>query len=387
VKTLLIDPFSGASGDMLLASLLDAGAPLDAVTGPVLAVPALASLKVGVENVMRGFLSARRLVVDMPHEHAHRGLSDVTAIIDGSALGPRVKARAKDAFRRLAGVEARVHGLSVEEVHFHEVGALDAILDIVGFFLAAEALGIERFLYTTLALGSGTVNTAHGAIPVPAPATLELLAGHRVAFTGRHGELVTPTAAAIIAAAFKPIGDGERFVPATVGYGAGTRETDGLPNVLRACVGETIAAPRSVAVIRCTIDDMNPEVYGHAMQSLFAAGALEVYHQSVMMKKNRPGVELTVIAEEHDAQRLAAYVLANTTTLGVRVAREERVELERRKDAVETEYGRVDVKVAILPGGAERMSPEFESCRRVAEERGVPLLDVFDAARRAWPRR
>jgi len=387
MKTLLIDPFSGASGDMLLAGLLDVGAPFEVLRDRVLKIPELARLGVSEERVMRGFLSARRLVVDLPHEHTHRGLAAVTAIVEKADVGTLAKSRAKDAFRRLAEAEARVHGTTVEKVHFHEVGALDAIFDIVGFFAAADALGVERFAYTTLTLGSGSVTTAHGEIPVPAPATLELLAGHRVRFSGGPGELVTPTAAAIVAAVFEPVGERETVVPRAVGYGAGTREIDGMPNVLRVALGETVAAPRSVAVIRATIDDMNPEVYGHTMQSLFAAGVLEVYLHPVMMKKNRPGVELTVITEEADATRIGTHILAHTTTLGIRVAREERVELARRRETVETEYGRADVKVATLPGGEERMSPEYESCRRMAEERAVPILEVFDAVRRAWERR
>lgn len=384
MKTLLIDPFSGASGDMLLAALVDAGAPLERVRERVLSIPALSSCNIDVEDVMRGFVAAKRLVVDVAGDQPHRGLGDITAVIDGSPLGEVAKARAKETFRRLAEVEARIHGTTVEKVHFHEVGALDAILDITGFYVAAEALGIERFLYTTLTLGAGTARAAHGSIPVPAPATLELLEGHRVAFSGRDGELVTPTAAAIVATVFEPIGASESVVPAAVGYGAGTRETEDMPNVLRVVVGETTPAPRHVAVIRCTIDDMNPEVYGHTMTRLFDAGVLEVYYQSVMMKKNRPGVELTVITEEDDVDRICRELLSHTTTLGLRVAREGRVELERRRETVDTEYGQAEVKVAVLPGGGERISPEYESCRRIADDRNVSILEVYDAVRRAW---
>ncbi len=387
MKTLLIDPFSGASGDMLLSAMIDAGASIDVLRERVLSVPALSNASVDVETVERRFLSAQRLVVEVPGDQPHRGLSDVLAVIEAAPLGAVVKERAADTFRRLAESEARVHGTTVEKIHFHEVGALDAILDIIGFFVVADVLGIERFVYTTLTLGSGTVKAAHGELPVPAPATLELLSGHRVVFSGRDGELMTPTAAAIIATVFEPIGSQETVVPATVGYGAGTRETDGLPNVLRVVVGETVAAPRTLTVIRSTIDDMNPEIYGDTMNRLFAAGAREVYYQPVMMKKNRPGVELTVIVDNEETDRIAHELLIHTTTLGVRVAREERIELERRRETIDTEYGPADVKVAVLPGGGERMSPEFESCRRIADEKGLPVLTVFDAVRRAWSKR
>jgi uncharacterized protein (TIGR00299 family) protein len=384
MKTLLIDPFSGASGDMLLAALIDAGAPLDEVREQVMSIPALASSSIDVEDVMRGFMTAKRLVVDIAGDQPHRGLGDVTAIIDASPLGEATRTRAKETFTRLAEAEARIHGTTVDEVHFHEVGALDAILDITGFYVAAEALGIERFAYTTLTLGAGAARAAHGSIPVPAPATLELLQGHRVSFSGREGELVTPTAAAIVAAVFEPVGPAENVVPTAIGYGAGTRESEGMPNVLRVVVGETAPAPRQVAVIRCTIDDMNPEVYGHTMTRLFDAGVLEVYYQSVMMKKNRPGVELTVITEEDDVDHICRELLSHTTTLGLRVAREGRVELERRRETVDTEFGQADVKVAVLPGGGERISPEYESCRRIAEAKDLSILEVYDAVRRAW---
>lgn len=384
MKVLLIDPFSGASGDMLLAALIDAGAPIDSVRDAVASMPEASAIAFDTERVDRGFISARRLVVDAPGHQPHRGLSDVLAIVERAKLDPGAASRAAETFKRLAEAEARVHGTTVEKVHFHEVGALDAILDVVGFYAAAHALGVTRFLYTTLTLGSGTAKAAHGDLPVPAPATLELLQGHRVVFSGRQGELVTPTAAAIVATVFEPIGESEGIVPGAVGYGAGTRETDGLPNVLRVVVGEQTPQSRRLSVIRCTIDDMNPEVYGEVMRRLFDAGAYEVYYQSVMMKKNRPGVELTVITNESDAERIARELLVHTTTLGVRVTQEERVEVPRRKETVETQYGSAEVKVATLPDGRERMSPEFESCRRIADEHGISILDAYEVVRRAW---
>jgi uncharacterized protein (TIGR00299 family) protein len=386
-RVLLVDAFSGAAGDMLLAALIDAGASVEALRARVLSMPALAKVAVDVADVRRGPFAAKQLRVELPHEHAHRHLKHVVEIIDSSpSLSETVRANARNAFARLAAAEARVHGTTVEKVHFHEVGALDAIVDIVGFFACAEELGIDSFYYTTLALGGGgTVEGEHGTTPVPAPATLELLAGHAVTYTDRRDELMTPTAAAIIAAAFKPLPPDARVVHEHIGYGAGTREGEGLPNVVRVSVGAIIASkPNAVAILRCTIDDMNPELYGDTMHRLFEQGALEVYFTPVFMKKNRPGVEITVIGEIAVEDRLAAFLLANTTTLGLRVAHEARVELERRVDEIETPHGPARVKVAILPGGGERISPEYESCREIATRTGMTLMDVFDAVRRAW---
>jgi uncharacterized protein (TIGR00299 family) protein len=390
-KTLLIDPFSGASGDMLLAALVDAGCPWETIRDRMLAIPALSRVTIGVDRVKRGAFEAAQMVIGLPDgDHPHRGLAAVREIVESAPeLGEGVVARSLKTFEKLAEVEARVHGVTVDDVHFHEVGALDAIVDVVGFFVALETLGITAQRYTRLVVGGGKTGSMHGEIPVPAPATLELLAGHRLQFSDRDEELITPTAAAIIAAVFEPLQEQDGFTPESVGYGAGTREskTGRLPNILRVALGQLHEAPASVSIIRTTIDDMNPEVYGYAMEHLFAEGALEVYYHPVMMKKNRPGVEVTVIAEIADEQRLAGVLLAQTSTLGVRVAREQRLELERRGDEVLTVLGAARVKVATLPGGAERMSPEYESCKVLAESSGRPIMDVFELVRHAWMRK
>ena len=391
-RSLVVDAFSGAAGDMLLAALIDAGASVDTLRTHVLTIPALAKVSVDVETVRRGAFAAKKLAVTLPHEHAHRGLADITRIIDSApSLSSRARDRARDAFTRLAAAEAKVHGTRVETVHFHEVGALDAILDIAGFFALADSLGIETFYYTTLAVGAaGSIRGAHGEMPVPAPATLELLSGHRVTFTERREELMTPTAAAIIAAAFKPLPLDAGWVQDAVGYGAGTRESAGMPNVVRVALGRLDAGADSshdVSVIRCTIDDMNPELYGDVMQRLFDGGALEVYYTPVMMKKNRPGTEITVLCKPEELETISRLVLTHTTTLGLRVAREARVELPRRVDTVTTEWGPARIKVATRPDGSESASPEYESCREIAQRTGVTMSDVFDAVRRAWLRR
>jgi uncharacterized protein (TIGR00299 family) protein len=395
-QSLIVDAFSGAAGDMMLAALIDAGASVEVLQALAASIPALANVRVSAENVRCGPFAAKKLVVTLPHEHAHRGLSDIVRIIDSAAsLSPVVSVNAKNAFTRLAAAEARVHGTSVEKVHFHEVGALDAILDVVGFFVLAEELGVESFYYTTLAIGArGTIQGEHGEMPVPAPATLELLTGHRITHTERQEELMTPTAAALIAAVFQPLPLNASVVMRSVGYGAGTRESKGMPNVVRVSLAQVTDAAISaydgahfVSVIRCTIDNMNPELYGDLMQRLFDERALEVYYTPVMMKKNRPGTEITVLCEHADLDHVSRIVLTHSTTLGLRVAREARVELPRRIDTVETEWGPARIKVATRPDGSETASPEYESCREIARRTGLTLTEVSDAVRRVWLRR
>jgi uncharacterized protein (TIGR00299 family) protein len=383
-KSLLIDPFSGASGDMLLSAMVSLGVPFDHLWEALSTIPALSQVKIEEKKVRRGLFEAVRLEMKLPHDHEHRSLSSVMEIIEASALSGNIKKRSCDTFQRLARAEAKVHGSSVEKVHFHEVGALDAIIDIVGFHVALEFLSPQNCFYRDIMLGSGSVTCEHGEIPIPAPATLELLAGHNVCFTDRKEELVTPTAAALIASVFEPLPADALFRLEKIGYGAGTRDSDGMPNVLRTVVGEIAPIPGRVCIITTTIDDMNPELYGYVMEKLFSIGALEVYYNSIMMKKNRPGLEITIITEEADVARIAQYVLSHTTTLGLRVNREERIELPRERRKVETPFGLLEVKIGHLPGGSEKMSPEYESCRRAAEKFGVPLMVVFDAVKIAW---
>ncbi len=383
-KTLLIDPFSGASGDMLLSALISLGIPFERVWEPLSKIPILSRAEIKEKKVKRGLFEAVQLEMKLPHEHTHRSLSSIVEIIGSSGLTDGVKKDSIGTFERLARAEAKVHGSSVEEVHFHEVGALDAIIDIVGFHAALEYMSPQNCYYRNIMLGSGTVACEHGEIPVPAPATLELLTGHRVSFTDRKEELVTPTAAALIASVFEPLPEDTLFRLEKIGYGAGTRDSGGVPNVLRAIIGDVASAARRVCIITSTIDDMNPELYGYVMEKLFAIGALEVYFNAIMMKKNRPGLEITIITEEADVDRISQFVLTHTTTLGLRVNREERVELPRERSEVETSYGPIEVKIGRLPDGNEKISPEYESCRKAAEKFGVPLMDVFDAARIAW---
>jgi hypothetical protein len=386
-KTLILDPFSGVSGDMFLAALVDLGAPFDAIRRAILDIPVFEGVRAELETVTRGVFEAVRVDVRCPDSSEHRSLSDIRKIVEASGFSPGVKERILGTFEALAGAESKVHGCEREKVHFHEVGALDAMFDIFGAHLALEFLGNPACYTRPIGLGEGKTLCRHGEIPIPAPATLELLRGFPVKFSGREEELVTPTGAAIVASRFKPLPAEALLVPERVGYGAGTREGKGLPNVLRALLGAIEERPARVSILTCTIDDMNPEVYGYLMERLFADGALEVYYNSVMMKKNRPGVEVTVITEERDAARIVDFLMTETTTLGVRVHGEERIELRRRRETVETPFGPVALKVAERPGGGETMSPEYESCKMLAEQAGVPLIEIYEAAKKAWNER
>jgi len=383
-KTLIIDPFSGASGDMFLGALVDLGAPFEALRETLRGIPELAGVSIERESVTRGVFAATRIKVTCPAEKAHRSLSTIRDLIEKADIGDGVKKGAIETFTRLATAEAKVHGSDIESVHFHEVGALDAIADIVGTHVALDLLGNPQCLVRTITVGSGTTKGAHGKMPLPAPATLELLAGLPVRFSERGEELVTPTGAALIASTATPLSTGSLVVPEKVGYGAGSREGDGLPNVLRVVLATADEGRGHVCIITSTLDDMNPEVYGYLMEQLFTNGALEVYYNPVMMKKNRPGVEVTLIGEEQNAYELANLLMANTTTIGVRIHREERIELPRRQASVDTPYGKIEVKVATRPGGSELVSPEYESCKKAAQKSGASLLDIYEAVRQAW---
>ena len=384
---LVIDPFSGTSGDMFLGALTDLGVPFEELRDTVLAIPELAKVTAQRQTVTRGVFEATQIVVECPHEHHHRSITDIERIVADSKLKDHVKKGILATFDALANAEAKVHGMERDKVHFHEVGALDAMFDIMGAHIGLDLLGGPVCYTRAIALGTGQTTSDHGAIPIPAPATLEWLAGYPVKMSERDEELVTPTGAAIIASVFEVLPRDALITPRQVGYGAGTREGKGLPNVLRAVLGALDSTLGDVSILTSTIDDMNPEVYGYLMDQLFAEGALEVYYNQVIMKKNRPGIEITVIKEEKDARRMADFLMTHSTTWGVRIHNEERVELERRKGTLVTSMGTVAIKIAVRPDGTETMSPEYESCKVLAEAAGVPLKEVYQAARTIWDRK
>lgn len=377
-----LDAFSGLSGDMLVGALVSAGADETALIG------GLDSLSTGAQfrfdRVLRRGIAAHKFVVDAghTHHHHHRHLGDILCLIDAANLPDAVKRDASAIFNRLGEAEAAVHQVPLEKVHFHEVGAVDSIADIVGAALGFHMLGADRIVCSPVNVGSGTVQTEHGLLPVPAPATAALLQGRPIYASGPPMELTTPTGAAIavtLAASF------EALPPMRIlasGYGAGDHDFAEQPNVLRVIVGEAIGAAEStsVAVIEANIDDTSPEVLGYALERLLEAGALDVTLSPLLMKKNRPGSLLRVIATPQDRERLAQLVFAETSTLGLRIyAAERRVEA-RRMVEVETPQGTVRVKVS----DSGNFAPEFEDCRRLAQDSGVPLKQILAEANFAY---
>jgi uncharacterized protein (TIGR00299 family) protein len=382
------DCVSGIAGDMTLAALVSAGWP----AADLQALPArlgLDGVQVEVADVMRGPFAAKHVRVVLPGDtpQPHRHLHHIVAILDRAELPEGVRVQAKAVFQRLAEAEAEVHGSTVQKVHFHEVGAVDAIVDITGALLGLAALGVVTVSASALPLGGGCVDSEHGRIPVPAPATALLLRGAPVYGGPVAAELVTPTGAALLMTLCSSWGDAPAFRLGTVGTGAGTREFNDHPNILRLLLGErgTVGvSERRVSVLETAVDDDNPQFVAAAMQRLLAEGALDVMMAPVTMKKGRGGQWLVVVCEPADASRLAAVLLTGTSTLGVRVREEQRIELPRRILEVVTEFGTVRLKVAVLPQGSERPMPEFESVLEVATRSGASVHAVSAAAVRVF---
>jgi uncharacterized protein (TIGR00299 family) protein len=377
------DCYSGISGDMTLGALIDAGVLFEALKEELARLPLhgymLESETVDVQGIRGTKVHVK--IVDQAHEH-HRHLSHIEEIITTSTLSERIKARSIAIFRRLARAEAAVHGTTIEEVHFHEVGAIDTIIDIVGTVIGLDMLGIEQVYSAPLPLGSGTITCAHGVLPVPAPATLELCtaANAPVKATNVEGEMVTPTGAAIVCSLAKFEKPLMRM--RSVGYGYGDRQMP-WPNALRLWIGEAVtsdAEQDTVAVIETHVDDMTPELLGATMDALFAAGALDVTFEPIQMKKNRPGVKVTVIAPTGLGDELAQQLLALTTSLGARVYETRRVKSRRWIETVTLPWGDVRVKFREI-GGHQTAAPEYEDCLRVAKAANVELSTVYEAAK------
>ncbi len=375
-----LDAFSGISGDMLVGALADAGADAEALG------QALASLGTGAafrfERTKRRGIAAMKFEVLCGERPGHRHLSQILGLIEESALPARVKANAAAVFHRLGEVEAAVHQIPVERVHFHEVGAVDSIADVVGACLGFDLLGIEEIHCSPLNLGAGTVRTEHGILPVPAPATAALLAGKPVYSRGPAFELTTPTGAAVVATLARSFGPLPPMKIRSAGYGAGCQDFPEQANVLRVLVGESSGASEatSVAVIEANIDDSTPEVLGYAMERLLAAGALDVTLTPLIMKKGRPGTLLSAIARPEQSEELAAIVFAETSTLGLRIYSAERRVQARRIVEVDTPHGKVRIKVS----QDGNYAPEYEDCRKLALETGAPLKQILAEANSAY---
>jgi uncharacterized protein (TIGR00299 family) protein len=378
VRVAYLDPFSGVSGDMVLGALVDAGLSVDALRDAVATVP-VRGYTLGAEKVKRTGIAATRVTVEVSDEQPARTLGEILGIIGDSALPGSDKEQASAVFRRLAEAEAKVHGETAESVHLHDVGAVDAIVDIVGAVAGLRLLGVDDLYCGALPLGSGQVSGPHGTLPVPAPATLELIARASAptrAVDGA-GELVTPTGAALVMTLARFERPEMRIEQ--VGYGAGSRDPEDRPNVLRLWIGDAVvtAEKRQMVVLETNIDDMTPEMLGYALEKVLAEGAADAWFTPIQMKKNRPAVMLSVICSEPEEERVARTLLRETSTLGVRVRPVGRWEAEREVIEFTSSLGPATVKVKRLPGEPPGFAPEYEACRRLAEASGLPLAEVY----------
>ncbi len=380
MKICYLDAFSGISGDMTVGALIDAGADGAAISRILDSLGTGASFR--IEKTARQGIAASKFHVDGGAAAKHRHLSDILALIAKAGLPKRVEQNSAAVFQRLGEAEAKVHGLPLEKVHFHEVGAVDSICDIVGACAAFDLLGVDEIHSSPLNVGSGTIKTEHGVLPVPAPATAELLSGKPVYSRGPCVELTTPTGAAIAATLAAGFGPLPPMQIAATGYGAGDKDFPEHANVLRVLIGESTGATEAttVAVLEANIDDSSPQVLGYAMERLLEAGALDVTLEPVIMKKNRPGTLVRVIAKPEHREALAQLIFAETTTLGLRIYSAERRVKARRIAEVETAHGKVRIKIS----ESGSFAPEYEDCRKIALETGIALKQILAEASLAY---
>lgn len=399
MKLAYFDCFSGISGDMTLGALVDAGCTVEQLRTELsgLQVPGWG---LTAEKVWKNGMAATYVKVKTEDQSKHRSLSAILEILENSRLAPTVRGQAGAIFKKLGEAEARVHDVPLEKIHFHEVGAVDAIVDIVGACIGFHALRIEKFVCSPLNVGGGTARMAHGILPVPAPATAKLLQGKPTYSNGVQKELVTPTGAAIVATLCDTFGAQPAMSVSAIGYGAGTADLEGQPNVLRIMVGEEVEAGKEkeraqaeacatgfdeeIAVIEANLDDMNPQIYGYLLEKALGAGALDVYTTPVQMKKNRPGTLLTVLCKPEETKALMSLIFAETTTFGARTYRAQRRVLPREWVNVATNYGDVRIKVSQVNGRILHVAPEYDDCRKLAVEKNVPLQHVISEALRSY---
>jgi uncharacterized protein (TIGR00299 family) protein len=386
-RALHFDCFSGISGDMTLGALIDAGVDPQAVRRGIdsLGLP----VRLEVERVRKGGFAATRVRVEAPEEHEHRHLPEVEEILRRGALTEKQRDLALRIFRRLAEAEAAAHGMPLEKVHFHEVGALDSIADIAGSAIALDLLGAERITSRSVPTGSGMVQCAHGLMPVPAPGTAELLRGVPLAPSPVRAELTTPTGAAILTTVVQQWQEAPALTVERIGHGAGERDFVEQPNLLRVFVGESAEGPApaerdQVWMLETNLDDVPAEVIGYCFDQLFSAGALDVFAAPIQMKKNRPGVLLSVLAPASALEVLEAILFRETETFGVRRYPVQRHKLQREAVTVATPWGPIQAKRGWRTGGPAVLTPEYEDCARVARQHGVALREVYAAVRRAY---
>ena len=389
MKIAYFDCFAGASGDMILGALLDAGLTIERLREEISKLH-LSHYELDVEKVVKKGIGGRQAHVTIDqdhHHHHHRHLSHIKDIIENSDLDAPIKEKSKEIFVRLAEAEARVHRSSVESVHFHEVGAMDAINDVVGGVIGLTALGIDKVFCSPLHVGSGTIECAHGTLPVPAPATAELIKGKPVYSTGIKGELLTPTGAAILTTLSSGFGPMPAMTVGHIGYGAGTADP-GIPNLLRVAIGEARDDTgdydvEQTVLIETNIDDMNPQLYDYLIGLLLNEGALDVFLTPVQMKKNRPGILLSVICLPHAVGKFSDILMQETTTIGLRWRVENRIKARRLIKEIDTIHGPIHIKLAQNNGQIINLTPEYEDCKRVALEKNIPLKNILDDVRSA----
>jgi uncharacterized protein (TIGR00299 family) protein len=385
MKTMYLSGFSGVSGNMFIGALLDVGLPEKALREMVSALP-VSGYQLKIETVVKRGIKATHFDVELDHSehHAHRHLGDIIKIIEAAKLSKSVKARSISVFTKLAEAEAKVHGTTVEKIHFHEVGAVDAIIDIIGTVFGLEALGIEKVYAGNLRTGYGIIKCAHGAMPIPAPATAELLIGIPYTQGDIEKELLTPTGAALLAVLCDGFGDRPAgFVSEKTAYGAGGWDLD-IPNVLRAELGRIQSSESSeLLVLETNIDDSNPQIFDYVMEKLFKIGALDVWLTPIQMKKNRPAVTLSVLAPVALQEEVEKIIFTETTTIGIRHYAVQRTALDRREETAKTPWGSVRVKISASNGKVCSATPEYDDCRKLAAANNVPLKDVLTAARNA----
>lgn len=374
-----LDTVGGIAGDMTMAAFVSAGVPLDWLSGELRHL-GIGGFELSARHVKRNSVDAVHIdVVTTEDAHVHRQLKDVLAILDASAFPPRARERARDVFRVIAEAEAHIHATTPERVHFHEVGALDSIVDVVGSVLCMEHFGIEEVYSSPVRLGSGGfIETRHGRMPVPAPATLEILKGYPTVLTSVPHELTTPTGAALIRALSSGMLDDQRLRVSSTGYGAGTNEFAEIPNFLRVIVGtlDDPAEQEDILIVETNIDDMNPQAYPFIIEQLLACGAHDAYLVPIIMKKGRPGILLSVMTARTHLEKVTAILYSETSTIGLRIQTTGRRKLPRRHVEAVTSLGTVKAK-AVTRDGREVITPEYEECRRIASERNIPLLEVM----------
>ncbi|MEK6238618.1 MAG: nickel pincer cofactor biosynthesis protein LarC [Planctomycetales bacterium] len=380
-----LDCASGISGDMFLGALADVGVDLGPINAAVASL-GLPDCRIVARETNKNGFRATQVTVEHEPEHAHRRLSQILGMIDSGDLTDRQRDLAKRIFQRLGEAEAKVHGMTLEDVHFHEVGAVDSIADIVGAAVGFDLLGAKRVVASPVPTGTGTVLIAHGRCSIPAPATAELLRGIPLVESHVSAELTTPTGAAILATLVDSFGPLPSMTVDRIGHGSGERDLDEQPNLLRLLVGDDgLGAEEEVVwLLETNLDDVTGEVIGYCSAQLLESGALDVYATPIQMKKNRPGVVLSALCLPADAKRLEELIFRETTSLGVRRVPLLRRKLRRRAVSVKTSWGEVAGKLAQLPSGAEKFSPEYEACRDVASQHDVPLADVFRQAQQAF---